>query len=351
MKKAVFICLVCALLLAACGTVGGGTVPDTGTVGGGTVPNTGTGGNTPGTEPHESLPPVTGVEDPNEGGGQIPGVPSEEEIRAMLEKGEGGIYWALDEDDFARSEPVTIYEIKPYEGYLWDVMFPDAQVLSKEELWDSVNEILEINMTAVVDGQECDVTATQHGISFVQTDGWPASLDPEDLLVRLAELTGMAWVETPIAELPDETHYSCQVDGLLIDNEGYFTAEKYYGGYPQLTERISFNGSKHLGFNASFSLGEAVGTLEPGDLVDPELVKAVCTAYMQEFLDEFPDAPFVDIFDRVELRYYKKGDTQKLLPAYIVTRKEYVMFSDGTMYMFIKRSLIDAQTGEMMRGG
>ena len=337
MKKAVLICLVCVLVLSACGR-GGGEV----------VPGTGAGGSTTGTGGQESVPVPSGESGPAETGGQAAAAPSEDMIRFMLSQGRGGIYWAVDDKDFARSEPVTIYEIKPFEGYLWDVMFPDAQVLSKEEFWDSVNKILEINMTAVIDGQECDVTATQSGISFVQTDGWPASLDPEDLLVRLAELTGMTWVETPIAELPDETHYSCQVDGLLIDNEGYFTAEKYYGGYPQLTERISFNGSKHLGFNASFSLGEAVGTVEPGDLTDPELVEAVCTAYMQEFLEL---RPTVDIFVDAELRYYKKGDTQKLLPAYIVTREEYYMDSEGTMHMFIKRSLIDAQTGEMMRGG
>ncbi len=336
MKKAVLLCLVCALLLSACGQDGGEVVP-----------GTGAGGSTPGTGGQESVPVVGGENWPAETGGQAAAAPSEEMIRFMLTQGRGGIYWAVDEDDFGRSEPVTIYEIKPYEGYLWDVMFPDAQVLSKEEFWDSVNEILEINMTAVIDGQECDVTATQSGISFVQTDGWPASLDPEDLLVRLAELTGMAWVETPIAELPDETHYSCQVDGLLIDNEGYFTAEKYYGGYPQLTE-YSRNGGKHLGFNVSFSLGEAVGTLEPGDLTDPELVEAVRTAYLQEFLEL---RPAVEIFVDAELRYYKKGDTQKLLPAYIVTRKVYVMDREGTMHMLIKRSLIDAQTGEMMRGG
>ncbi len=331
MKKAVLICLVFALLLSACGQDGGEVVPDTGS----------------GPGERESVPVAGGESRPAETGGQTAAAPSEDMIRFMLSQGRGGIYWAVDEEDFARSEPVTIYEIKPFEGYLWDVMFPDAQILTKEEFWDPVNEILETNMTAVVDGQECDVTATQHGISFVQTGGWPASLDPEDLLVRLTELTGMAWVETPIAELPDRTHYSCQVDGLLIDNEGYFTAEKYYGGYPQL-EEYSFNGSKHLGFNVSFSLGEAVGTLEPGDLTDPELVEAVCTAYLQEFLEL---RPAVEIFVDAELRYYKKGDTQKLLPTYIVTRKVYVMDSEGTMHMLIKRSLIDAQTGEMMRGG
>ncbi len=337
MKKAVLICLVFALLLSACGQDGGEVVPDTGS----------------GPGERESVPVAGGESRPAETGGQTAAAPSEDMIRFMLSQGRGGIYWAVDEEDFARSEPVTIYEIKPFEGYLWDVMFPDAQVLSKEEFWDPVNEILEINMTAVVDGQECDVTATQHGISFVQTDGWPASLDPEDLLVRLAELTGTAWVESPLVEYPDRTHYVCQVDGLPIDDEGYFMAEKYYGGYPQLTERISFNGSKHLGFNVSFSLGEAVGTVEPGDLTDPELVEAVCTAYMQPFLElsEQYSSSFVVIFHRAELRYYKKGDTQKLLPAYIVTRTEYDMDTEGTMHKYIKRSLIDAQTGEMMRGG
>lgn len=128
MKKAVVFCLtLCALLLSSCGRGGEGLAP---------------------AESKTNDPAVTSA------------IPTQDEIRAMLASGKGGVYWAVDENDFARSESVTIYSASPFEGYLWDALFSKVQVVSQEKFDDAAN------MTVLIDGQE-----SGPGRALCPTDG------------------------------------------------------------------------------------------------------------------------------------------------------------------------------------
>lgn len=311
MKKAVLICLVCVLLLSACGRDGGEQVS---------------------TENETNNPIVTSA------------IPTQDEIHAMLREGKGGVYWSVDEGDFARSEPVTIYEARPFEGRLWDTLFPDVEVVSRKDFYTGTYEEM-AHMTVSMDGQECMVVAHLISLSFIRMAALPRSLEPEPLLAALSGITGTEWAEAPDNEKSDETVYLCKVDGLFVDGDGYLVGEQASVG-PSVRMSDSIVGS-YVGVSITNTLGEAVGTVEAKDLVDPELMKAVCTSYQRQFLDLSPD---VFIFDHAELCYYVSAQHQ-LLPAFVVYVKGHHLDEEGTLVASHTSMLLDAQTGEIMRGG
>ncbi len=305
MKKAVLVCLACALLLAACGRGGGGQ------------------GST---------------EDGTNDQAVASSIPTRDEIRAMLASGRGGVYWAVDEEDFARSKPVTVYSVSPFEGRLWDALFSEVQVVSQENFEDAANR------TVLIDGQEFKAAAFPLEIEFYKMPARPALLEPETLLPALSGLTGAEWSEAPPREGQESTKYLCQVDGLFIDESGYFAGETLYCG-----PSVDMSDSK-IGICVTLTLGAAEGSIEASDLMGPEFVQAVCTAYEQSVLDEFK-IQYVVVYESVELRYYYEGSQRRLLPAFVVTGTNHYLDDEGRLIAYPTSMLIDAQTGAIVRGG
>lgn len=279
-----------------------------------------------------------GEADPTEGGGQTSGVPAEDEIRAMLERGEGGVYWAVDENDFARSEPVTVYSASPFVGDLWDALFSEVQVVSQEKFDDVANR------TVLIDGQEYKVTASALEIAFYRMPARPALLEPETLLPALSGLTGTEWAEAPPREGQGSTKYLCRVDGLWIDDNGYFEGETLYRG-PSVDMS-----DPNIGICVTLTLGAAGESIAASDLTGPELVEAVCTAYDRSALSKF-QSQFVMVYDSAELRYYYEGKQGKLLPAFAVYGTDHYLADEGRLVAYPTSMLIDARTGEIVRGG
>lgn len=311
MRKSAFFCLALLLLLPACNQGGSGHLPATDSA----------------PAARETVPFVSGENKP-----------TEDAIRAMLEDGRSGVYWAVDEADFARSDPVTVYSASPFEGHLWDTLFPDVEVVSQEKFDDVVN------MAVLIDGQEFNAAAFPLEIEFYRMPARPALLEPSQLLPALSDLTGTEWSEEPPHREQETTKYLCQVDGLFIDDRGYFVGEMLYCG-PSVDMSDS-----NIGICVTLTLGAAAESISASDLVGPGFIKAVCTAYDQSAFGEFK-SQFVMVYETAELRYYYEGSQRRLLPAFVVYGTNHYLDDEGRLIAYPTSMLIDAQTGAIIRGG
>ena len=261
-------------------------------------------------------------------------IPAEDKIRQMLEAGESGIYWAV-EDGFSRTGDITVYETVSLDVPLWDKLFSQVEIVSREE-WPS-----HAYLTVSIEGLEYSVDVVAHAIGFFNRPEHPDILAPETLMAALSGITGMDWKqEEQVYE--DRVYYRNCVDGLPVDRSIYFVGENGYSG-PYLGVF-----AESVDICVPFRLGPGAGTVEAGTFVTPEEVELVCSAYWQPRLDLVDFSPEIVIFDRAELVYYYQAQLQQLLPAYSVTGRQCMIGSLGRFDIKYIAHLIDAQTGELI---